>query len=85
MRMMSDIEDIATKLPGLDCGSCGAPTCMAFAEDIVKNETHADECTVILKRLLREQGIGHDQVLASLEKLSAMKKPEKDGKDGNDG
>ena len=85
MRMMSDIEDTATKLPGLDCGSCGAPTCMAFAEDIVKGETHADECTVILKRLLREQGIGHNEVLASLEKLAAMRNPNKDGNDGNDG
>ncbi len=60
MRMMRDIEEITKKLPGLDCGSCGAPTCMAFAEDIVKNETCADECTVILKRILREKGIGKE-------------------------
>ena len=78
MRMMSDIEDIAAKLPGLDCGSCGAPTCMAFAEDIVKNETHADECTVILKHILRERGIGHDAVLEKLEELADTKKPDKE-------
>lgn len=51
MRMMHDIEEIAAALPGTDCGSCGAPTCMAFAEDIVKGETNADECTVNMRML----------------------------------
>ncbi len=53
-RMMSDIERITKSLPGIDCGSCGAPTCMAFAEDIVKNETNADECTIIMRELFHE-------------------------------
>ncbi|MBQ7398712.1 MAG: 4Fe-4S dicluster domain-containing protein [Clostridia bacterium] len=57
MRMMSDIEAIAKALPGLDCGSCGAPNCTAFAEDVVKCESRADECTVILKKIMRERGI----------------------------
>ncbi|MBQ4065447.1 MAG: 4Fe-4S dicluster domain-containing protein [Clostridia bacterium] len=64
MRMMRDIEELTKKLPGLDCGSCGAPTCMAFAEDVVKGETSIDECTVILKRILREKGI-HQELLDS--------------------
>ncbi len=54
MRMMSDIEEINKCLPGIDCGSCGAPTCMAFAEDIVKREIDADECTVIMRKLFHE-------------------------------
>ncbi len=54
MRMMSDIEKITASLPGIDCGSCGAPTCMAFAEDIVRNETNADECTIIMRALFHE-------------------------------
>ena len=41
-------------LPGLDCGSCGAPTCMAFAEDIVKGETNADECTVTMRMIFHD-------------------------------
>ncbi len=53
-RMMSDIESITEGLPKIDCGSCGAPTCMAFAEDIVKGETTADECTVIMRMLFHE-------------------------------
>ncbi len=54
MRMMSEIECIHKDLPGLDCGSCGAPTCMAFAEDIVKNETNVDECTVIMRQIFHD-------------------------------
>lgn len=54
MRMMNEIESITAGLPGIDCGSCGAPTCMAFAEDIVKNETNADECTIIMRELFHE-------------------------------
>ena len=66
MRMMRDIEELTKKLPGLDCGSCGAPTCMAFAEDVVKGETGVDECTVILKRILREKGLHYDLVDSEL-------------------
>ncbi len=54
MRMMGEIESITKCLPGIDCGSCGAPTCMAFAEDIVKNETNIDECTIIMRELFHE-------------------------------
>ena len=73
MRMMRDIEELTKKLPGLDCGSCGAPTCMAFAEDVVKNETGIDECTVILKKILREKGL-HQEVLDSELKLLNIEK-----------
>ncbi len=54
MRMMSEIERITSKLPGLDCGSCGAPTCMAFAEDLVKCEAGADNCPIIMRRIFRD-------------------------------
>ena len=54
MRMMAEIESICGCLPGTDCGSCGAPTCMAFAEDIVKGETNADECTVNMRMLFHQ-------------------------------
>jgi len=54
MRMMNDIENITASLPGIDCGSCGAPTCMAFAEDIVRGQTNIDECTIIMRELFHE-------------------------------
>lgn len=46
MKKMSEAEEIVKKLPGLDCGSCGAPTCLALAEDIVTGTDNAtiDDC-----------------------------------------
>ena len=71
-RMMSDIVSISDTLPGIDCGSCGAPTCMAFAEDIVKGETTADECTVIL-RMLFHQYLEQHKDKSVLDKIAAIK------------
>jgi Fe-S-cluster-containing hydrogenase component 2 len=34
-------------LPKIDCGACGAPTCMTFAEDVVKGDVEADECVFL--------------------------------------
>ncbi len=46
MRMMADIQKIKATLPGIDCGACGAPTCRAFAEDVVKNNASLDDCKI---------------------------------------
>lgn len=54
IRMMSDIQAIQKTLPGIDCGSCGAPTCAAFAEDVVRGEACVDDCTVIMRMLFHE-------------------------------
>ena len=41
------IKEISDKLPGLDCGSCGAPTCYAHAEDVYNNESELYDCVVL--------------------------------------
>ena len=84
MRMMQDIEELTERLPGLDCGSCGAPTCMAFAEDIVKNETSAEECTVLLKRILKGKDIQKEQLYAKLglPDIASLKSKKEENDDG---
>ena len=44
MAKMSEMEQIERSLPGLDCGSCGSPTCRALAEDVVRGLASPDEC-----------------------------------------
>ena len=44
MRMMADIQKFKQTLPGIDCGSCGAPTCRAFAEDVIKKTACPEDC-----------------------------------------
>ena len=51
MRMMADIQKIKAELPGLDCGSCGAPNCRALAEDIVKKQANIEDCLIRLHRI----------------------------------
>lgn len=46
MRMMADIQKIKGDLPGIDCGACGAPTCKAFAEDVVKKLACHGDCPI---------------------------------------
>ncbi len=62
MQKMAEIQAIHETLPDLDCGSCGAPTCYCFAEDIVKGEVTEEECIVRmrekLQHLLEDQSTG---------------------------
>ena len=37
--MVNQMNELLEQLPGLDCGSCGAPTCRARAEDIVRGQS----------------------------------------------
>lgn len=46
------IEEIASELPGLDCGACGCPTCKALAEDIVKGYASEYDCIFIMRTKL---------------------------------
>lgn len=49
MAKYTEMEGICEQLPGLDCGCCGAPTCRAFAEDIVRGNSSVDNCTVLMR------------------------------------
>lgn len=55
MRMMADIQTLKEKLPGIDCGSCGAPNCRAFAEDVIRNGTDVRDCVLLLRQKLMQQ------------------------------
>ncbi len=54
MSMMKQIDELAEALPGLDCGSCGAPSCRALAEDIVRGVANERDCIHLLKRYLHK-------------------------------
>ena len=53
-KMMEQLEQIVEQLPGLDCGSCGAPNCRALAEDIVRGNAHLEDCVTIMKARYEE-------------------------------
>jgi len=49
MKMLEQIEEINERLPGLDCGSCGSPSCHALAEDIVRGDAKEIDCIFKLR------------------------------------
>jgi hypothetical protein len=49
MKKMMEIEALANEMPGLDCGSCGAPSCRAFSEDVVRGMADKGDCIFVLR------------------------------------
>ena len=49
MMKMNEMTKIIERLPGLDCGACGSPNCITFAEDIVRGFANEADCIVNLK------------------------------------
>ena len=44
MEKMQRLNEIEKLLPGLDCGTCGAPSCRDLAEDIVRGKGAIEDC-----------------------------------------
>ncbi len=55
MRMMADIQSLRDELPGIDCGSCGAPSCRAFAEDVIKGNADIGKCRIRIQKTQTEE------------------------------
>ena len=51
---LNQVERLMKKFPGLDCGSCGAPTCTALAEDIVRGDANETDCVYYLRENLHK-------------------------------
>ncbi|MEA5059613.1 MAG: 4Fe-4S dicluster domain-containing protein [Clostridia bacterium] len=51
---MERIEALTKTFKGLDCGSCGSPTCRTLAEDIVQGRANEMDCVFKLKEKVEE-------------------------------
>ncbi len=47
LKKMNEVNKLLPKLPGIDCGLCGAPSCEALAKDIVQNKAAISHCGVL--------------------------------------
>lgn len=57
LEKMNRINSILCQLPGIDCGSCGAPNCHALAEDIVLGKARMTNCIFLQKKYISMQKI----------------------------
>jgi iron only hydrogenase large subunit-like protein/anti-sigma regulatory factor (Ser/Thr protein kinase) len=65
---LTELEQVESELPGLDCGACGAPTCRTLAEDVVLERSSLLSCTFKLRDRL--------EVLANeVRELATMRPP----------
>ena len=54
LELMAKIDELLEELPGLDCGSCGAPSCRALAEDVIRGAASKRDCIHLLKKYLHK-------------------------------
>jgi len=54
MQKMERMQQIYNDLPQLDCGSCGAPSCRALSEDIVRDFASETDCIYKLRARVRD-------------------------------
>jgi len=57
MKKLETLELINEQLPGLDCGACGAPSCRALAEDIVRGNANETDCIFKLREKVRSLAV----------------------------
>jgi iron only hydrogenase large subunit-like protein len=69
LRKMEKAQKILKQLPGIDCGACGAPSCRALSEDIVKGNATLSHCVFVQKVLMRKGEINMDTAFAILDKI----------------
>ena len=60
-RMMGEIQQLHKSLPCIDCGSCGSPNCLAFAEDVVRGEAKLEECIILQKPIFANKDRGEQE------------------------
>jgi Na+-translocating ferredoxin:NAD+ oxidoreductase RNF subunit RnfB len=51
MEKLRRIDETVKRFPGIDCGSCGSPHCLALAEDVVQGNARETDCLYRLKRI----------------------------------
>jgi Fe-S-cluster-containing hydrogenase component 2 len=49
MEKLRRIDEVVKRFPGIDCGACGCPTCLALAEDVVQGYSLETDCLYVLK------------------------------------
>jgi Na+-translocating ferredoxin:NAD+ oxidoreductase RNF subunit RnfB len=50
---ITERKEILSQLPNINCGACGAPSCMTFADDVVKGDCHLNDCIFMLNEELK--------------------------------
>ncbi len=80
MKKLENLHRILNDLPGLDCGACGAPSCRALAEDIVRHNADETDCIFKLRERVRALAL---EMMELESKMPPVMDKSSDGKEDN--
>jgi iron only hydrogenase large subunit-like protein len=82
IQKLTALEQIVENLPGLDCGSCGTPSCRALAEDIVRGLAFETDCVFKLRE--KVQLLAEELMQAAAQMPSSMGAKQKSAEQNED-
>ncbi len=53
IKKLRRMNQICEEFPALDCGACGAPSCRALSEDVVRGTANVTDCVFVLRQKVR--------------------------------
>ncbi|MCW0482763.1 [Fe-Fe] hydrogenase large subunit C-terminal domain-containing protein [Gaoshiqia sediminis] len=68
LEKMNKAQRIICFLPGIDCGSCGAPNCQALAEDMACGQAKMSDCIFLQQLWQDEHKISTSKALQNVER-----------------
>ncbi|MDR0729947.1 MAG: 4Fe-4S binding protein [Prevotellaceae bacterium] len=74
LQKMEKARKLKRALPGVDCGACGAPSCEALAEDIVRGQASVEHCIFIQTRSEKQGLLPQEQAIKIMEKIWGKEK-----------
>lgn len=78
MRKMERVRSLMCYLPGIDCGSCGSPSCKSLAEDVVQRRADISDCIFIQKSMQKNNKLDPEHGFRMVEKIWGKGKFDKD-------
>jgi iron only hydrogenase large subunit-like protein len=81
VRVMKRYDSVLEQLPGLDCGSCGSPSCKTLAEDVALGRAQEMDCIFKLREKIASLA---DEVLLLSKTLPPSLTRTQSGTEGNE-
>ncbi|MDC1105518.1 (Fe-S)-binding protein [Prolixibacteraceae bacterium] len=63
------VRKLMCLLPGIDCGVCGAPSCLALAKDISIGSARLAHCVLLDLKWMKDRHVGIETTMLQLEKI----------------
>ena len=66
---MERARELKELFPGIDCGACGAPSCEALAEDIVRGQADVNSCIFLRTKYEKRGELSVEEAIRIMESI----------------